>query len=56
MKSPSDKHEEPRGYGLLTLLDPNYAHLLSDEDRFTRLVDRAADQGKLWFPEVWSLH
>ena len=50
-----DKHEQPQGYGLLTLLDPKYAHLLSDEDRFTRLVEKAADEGRLWFPEEFTL-
>ena len=52
----TDKHKEPQEpYGILSLLDPRFEHLLDAEARFDRAVNRAIDQGRLYIPEPMTL-
>jgi hypothetical protein len=39
--------DEPRG--ILFLLDPRYAELIPAEDEFQKKIDKAYQEGRLWF-------
>jgi hypothetical protein len=48
--SPPDK---PRG--LLSLLDPDWAHLIPEEEKFSRKVMEAHEEGRLVIPDEGRL-